>query len=182
MVDTVRTLSALLTQLFQDGQDQGITAQDMRDMILSMRPPFGGQYMEDNATGTALTLQDTWYKVAGTTSPAETGWNVDNTTSSNRLVYTGAAPRHFHIVSNLSVLCSSSNQVLEFTWFKNGSKLPGLASLKIGTGSDIRAVSVHSDAMLSQNDYVELYARNRSSAGTTLTVEDFYGFISGMIA
>ncbi len=38
MVDTVRTRTALLEQLFQDGQAiNSITAQDMRDLIISLR-------------------------------------------------------------------------------------------------------------------------------------------------
>jgi hypothetical protein len=40
MVDTVRTTTELLTTLFQDGQSNGaITAQDMRDLVVSVKDP-----------------------------------------------------------------------------------------------------------------------------------------------
>lgn len=41
MVDTARTQSVLLTQLFQDAQPNGaITAQDIRDFIVSINTLF----------------------------------------------------------------------------------------------------------------------------------------------
>lgn len=43
MVDTIRTQTELLTTLFQDGQpDRSITAQDIRDLIVSLRANEGG--------------------------------------------------------------------------------------------------------------------------------------------
>lgn len=52
MADTVRTQDELLTQLFQDGQPDGsISAQDMRDLIVSM-PAIMGHGWEFHLDGT----------------------------------------------------------------------------------------------------------------------------------
>lgn len=55
MPDIQRSKSELLTSLFQDGQLGGISAQDMRDLIISLMPPT------KNITTTAYTalLTDT---------------------------------------------------------------------------------------------------------------------------
>jgi len=55
MTDTVRTQTALLTTLFQDGQAPGsISAQDMRDLIVSLRNNQGGGWsMHTDSTYTA---------------------------------------------------------------------------------------------------------------------------------
>jgi hypothetical protein len=52
MVDTVRTVTSLLTTLFQDGQASGsITPQDLRDMIVSLAS-FIGHVRVVTAAGT----------------------------------------------------------------------------------------------------------------------------------
>ena len=47
MADSQRTLTDLLTNLFQDGQADGaISEQDMRDLIVSIgQPPRGGMFI-----------------------------------------------------------------------------------------------------------------------------------------
>ena len=50
---------------------------------------------------------------------------------------------------------------------------------KVGTGSDLGAGSVHADAMLNQNDYVELKVANTTSI-TNITLQNVYCFVMGM--
>ena len=58
MVDTVRTRSDLLTALFQDGQSaNSITAQDMRDLIVSLSNRGGwADYNDSTTTGTPISI------------------------------------------------------------------------------------------------------------------------------
>ena len=141
----------------------------------------GGQGMQANATTTTLTTQNLWYKVAGTTSATNTGIRVDNTTTSNKLIYKGTTTTHFHVVSNHDFTCSANNQLLEFELRKNGTvSAPVPVGRKVSTGTDQGAMSVHTDTMLDTDDYIELWARNTTSSGTTITVVNMYLFIMGM--
>ena len=67
MPDTQRSKADILANLFQDGQTAGITAQDMRDLIVSLTPDFAGL---DFATPAATTISvaGTYVKAAGTTT------------------------------------------------------------------------------------------------------------------
>ena len=184
MADTKRTAADLLTNLFQDGQAPGsITPQDMRDLIESMKAPCGGQYYESNATVTTLTAQNTWYKVAGTTSAGATSVDMDVATTSNKLIYTGTPDRHFRLESNFSFICSGNNQEIQFAWKYNGATmLPAIVSRFVATGADVGSTACHADKVMSTNDYVELFARNVTGASTTITVKYLYLFGMGFFS
>lgn len=172
MADTHRTLTALLTTIFQDGQANGsISAQDERDLLVSLAPQFAAFQMEDNATGTSLTLQNSWYKVAGTTASLITARGI-SLPESNRFTYDEAPNRTALLSASFSMTCSVSNQTIELAWAKNGSPVLGKIARKIGTGGDVGAAGIVSAILMAQNDYAELFARNITSAGTTLTITD----------
>lgn len=179
MVDTSRTEAELLTNLFQSGQTQGISSQDMRDLIVSLAPPHGGASMAGNTTETSIGTADTFELIAGTFVASGHPHDILEGTN-GRLTYEGSSDRHFHIVSNLDMTSSSGNQILSFQWFKNGSIAVGPpVERKTGTGSDIGAISLHADAVLSTDDYLELKTTNKSSA-TAITVKNIYIFCMGM--
>ena len=101
MVDTPQTSNNLLTTVFQDGQADGsITANDIRDLIVSLKASHGTVKLISNATVTTITVSGTYYPVTGTFvaggSPSDITEGTDG-----KLTYTGASDRHFHIVSNL---------------------------------------------------------------------------------
>ena len=62
MADTKRTSTDLLTNLFQDGQTAGISAQDLRDLIVSL----DSSYIAVSATYTILTTDSTVDCTSGT--------------------------------------------------------------------------------------------------------------------
>ena len=69
MTDTVQTTAALLSGVFQDGQAaNAITANDVRDLIVSLRPSFGECSMQGNSTETVISGAGTYVKIAGTTA------------------------------------------------------------------------------------------------------------------
>lgn len=156
--------------------------EDLRVIAPHASRPHGSSTMEGNAVATTLTVASTWYKVAGVTTPASHVTKVDAAAVSNRLLYEGSATQHFHIVSNASFTCSSNNQIIEFVWRVNGAtNLPAKIARKVSTGADVGAMSLHADASLATNDYAELFVRNITSAGTTVTVQDYYALILGML-
>lgn len=180
MVDTKRTSSDLLTNIFQDGQADGaISANDVRDLIVSMLSPYGGGYMEGNATATTINTIDTFEDVAGTIT-ANSALREVTCSAGGVLTYTGTPVRHFHVVTNLSMTAASNNQVIKFAWFKNGTtKLPAELHRKVGTGTDVGAASIHTDAMLSTGDTLQLKVTNGTSTAS-ITVTHLYAFIMGM--
>jgi len=181
MADTRRSLSALQA-LLADNQSGDISPQDVRDFVVSCGFPYGAYYLT-SPTATAITGANAWIKAAGTT----TSTNIKEfTATDNRLTYAGAAPVHIHCVSSVSFTCESNNQVVHLRVVKNGDETltDSVASnlqRKVGTGTDVGAVAVHSDTMMSSGDYIELWVMNETS-GADVTVQNLYTFAMGMLA
>lgn len=131
----------------------------------------GGCGMSGNSTATTISVVGTYYKVAGVT--------IDNssanfTHANNKLTYTGTVAKFFRVsVSPLSMISASNNVIVAFLIAKNGTTVGYPMTRKIGTGSDVGAGSLSFDVELAENDFVELYVTNETSA-TTVTVEDMY--------
>jgi len=180
MVDTQRTAAELLA-LFADNQTAGaISANDVRDFIASVTLPYGGGYMEGNATATTINTIDVFEDVAGTIT-ANSSLRDITCSAGGVLTYTGAPVRHFHVVTNLSMTAASNNQVIKFAWYKNGTtKLPAELHRKVGTGTDVGAASIHTDAMLSTGDTLQLKVANGTSTAN-VSIEYLYAFIMGML-
>lgn len=169
MADTERTLTDLLTNLFQDGQsDNSITANDIRDLIVSLAPAYGSMYVS-SAAETTISGVDTPTKAAGTTTA---GVKLrDFTHANNRLTYTGVPTRAFIISLSATITSASSNQSLAFHIAKTGSvAVASLQRRKIATGSDEGSVSVMVELELATNDYVEFFVENKTGSGN-ITVE-----------
>lgn len=180
MADTARTLSVLLNSLFADGQSVGaITPQDMRDLIVSLTPPYGGCYITSSAP-TAISTPGTYVKAAGTTAVT----NVRDVTmpTDNRLTYTGSVDSHFHMVLSVSATTAGSNDNLGFAIAKNGVVLDHTKLTRfVSTGSDRGALAAHGDVMMSTNDYLEAFVTNLD-ASASVTLNQCYLFCMGMIA
>ena len=56
MTETLRTREQLLTQLFPDGQQQGITSEKVRDLIVSLSAVGAGEATSGAQTGTPVGL------------------------------------------------------------------------------------------------------------------------------
>jgi len=140
--------------------------------------PHANAYYEDNVTATVIVAIDAFVKPAGSwLSSSSEEFTVDAT---GKLTYTGTIEKHFHIVSNFDMTTASNSQIIAFRWFKNGTTpLPAQVKRKVGTGSDLGAASVHADAMLNENDYVELKVANATSI-SNITLQNVYCFVMGM--
>jgi hypothetical protein len=189
MVDTVRTQSDLLTALFQDGQAAGaISEQDMRDLIVSLTPDMAGYYWSSTSQ-TNVTSAGTYLKAAGTTAGTTTPTsNLSYDSVSNRIKYTGAPGRHFHIVAQASIgLSAGTNQDIGigvYHWddsASSGALLPGSEAHNTQAGTDDAQVTTHADVVMDTNDYIELWITNHTSAANDPTVDFGYVFAMGMI-
>jgi hypothetical protein len=171
MADTLRTESYLLASLFQDGQAaNAITAQDMRDLVVSMRPGFGECAMQGNATATTISVPGTYYKVAGTTALSGNEYLVDDASgTSNRLRYTGVPQRLVPFSAAFSFTPASNNQEIAFkVWLYDSSGASGayIADSLIrhhSTGS-VDAASIQGHAVMETNDYIEIHVANLTGA------------------
>lgn len=179
MADTIRTENDLLTNLFQDGQAaNAITEQDVRDLIVSMRPGFGECAMQANATATTISASGTYYKVAGTTALSGDEYLFDSGSASNRLRYTGAPEKNVMFYAHLSVQSASNNQDVSFkAYLYDDSAATGavlndtLVTQFIASTSDTEAVTLIGHANMATNDYIEVHIANETGTAN-LTVVD----------
>lgn len=181
MVNTVRSLSTLLTAIFQDGQgDNSMNAQDLRDLIVSLVSPHGGSTMEANAVATTIVAAGTYETVAGVFVAIPDAHDI-TVSASGVITFTGASPRHFHIVSNFDMLAGGNNKVVSAQWFKNGTTALSVpVKRKVSTGTDVGAVSVHADTVLSNGDTIQLKIANDTDT-VSVTLQDAYVFAMGFL-
>ena len=181
MVDTVRTTASLLSAVFQDGQAaNAITANDVRDLIVSLRPSFGECSMQGNATETVIASASSYVKIAGTTALSGNELLFDNnSTNTGRLRYIGAPNRVVTFSASLSCTAASNNQVISFkAWLYDDSGTSGallaptLVTRKITASGELGAVSLQGSALMSNNDYIEIHGTNETSTAN-LTIADY---------
>ena len=82
MADTSRSLSDILT-LMADNTTGAISAQDLRDLIVSLSPAFGGLYISSSAETSIATI-DTWTLAAGTSTETSSS-SAFTVSAANRL-------------------------------------------------------------------------------------------------
>lgn len=137
----------------------------------------GQLFMNGNAIATSVAATDTFYKVAGTTTPS-----VDNKKyahTNNRLTNQAIISRRYLIQCTLS-FNAGNNNVCEFGFFD--SKLGAIRTpsrIKSTANASGRAESIHMACIVehSINDFIEIHAANTSSA-VDITVTDMNFIIS----
>jgi hypothetical protein len=181
MVDTVRTKADLVSNLFQDGQAaNAITANDIRDLIVSLQPSFGECSMQGNSTGTTISGAGTYVKIGGTTALSGNELLFDNnSTNTGRLRYIGAPNKLVTFSASVSLSAASNNQIVSLKgWHYDTSGSSGslidesLVTRKISASGELGAVVVQGSAVLSVNDYLEIHVTNETSTAA-VTVDDF---------
>jgi hypothetical protein len=126
-------------------------------------------YMQGNATATTVSATNTFYKIAGTTSP---GQFVEKfTLTNNRATYAGALVGFFKITAIIT-LTSGSNNVIAGRVAFNGTTLNSSQSKATANGSGRAENMVVSDIVqLQTTNYIEIFLSN-NSATNNITVED----------
>ena len=179
MADTQRTQSDLLTALFQDGQGAGsISANDIRDLIVSLSPSYGGLYVS-TPTATSIGVAGTFVKVAGTTtSTALRGFTMPQ---NNRLTYTGTPTIDVLVIGSVTMITAGTSDDIAFRLAENGTTDATTQQVRqIGTGSDQGSVSVQGNFTLATNDYIEMWCTNEDDT-QTVTANHMHIFAMGII-
>lgn len=122
----------------------------------------GNIYITASAA-TAIISSGQFYKVNGTTGIFN-NFRVDDNGASNRLRYIGTKTRTFSFFATMSV-SSSNSPLLAFYIVKNAATYypSSKAVVKIGSGSDVVAVTMTGTITLSNNDYVEIWVINETN-------------------
>ena len=162
MADTKRSLATVLA-LLADNTTGDISAQDMRDAVLSLSPDYGDMYMTpENSTETTITDTTNFFVIGGTFI-FKSGLDWDMNTN-GQLRYTGAAARAVTVTASCTFTAASNNQTLEFALAKNGVVVPGTyVDKRVGTGTDVRSLAIVGLETVTTNDYVSILARNQTS-------------------
>lgn len=184
MADTERTLAELLNTLFRDGQTRGISAQDVRDLVVSLTPPRGSLYVADgDQAETVISDVNTWTEVAGVTTagPSETARQVDMP-ADGHLRYTGPVVRDFEVTALATVIAASNNVDLEFALAVNGVVQEHTeVNQRFGQQNENEMVTVSGLLQLEQDDVVQLMAQNVTDA-SNLTAQTMalraFGFLT----
>lgn len=130
----------------------------------------GQLYMQGNATATTVAVQNTFYKVAGTTTAG-----ADNSKflhSNNRLTCDAVVSRTYLIQANLS-FTSTANNVCEFGFYDSQlATVRTPSKTKSTANSSGRAENVSFACVLTMavNNYIEVHCTN-TSAANNITVE-----------
>ena len=134
-----------------------------------------GNMWWSTAVETVVSVADTPVKALGTTTfRADVAQDFDMP-ANNRLRYLGRQVSHFLVTVALSMTSASNIQTLGLYLAKNDTVIPSTEiKRKVGTGSDIGAVSVVTLIEMGQNDYVELWVANELTTGNvTIELADF---------
>lgn len=185
MADTERTLTELLDTLYKDGQSRGISAQDHRDLIVSLMNPRGGLYVADGDDAqTSISAVDTYTRVAGTTTFDPSSVVRDfSMPGDNQLQYDGSIKRPIYVEARLSVRAASNNTDFEFALGLNGTPIVGRSEqeLAFGNANELKLVAISSMVEMTNGDEVGVFVANRTDA-TDLTAESLVvnaiGFLS----
>ncbi len=161
---TSRTAAALFT-LLADNTAGGIGADDIRDMLESLRDGHA-EMSVTTAADTTPDDTDNYKDLAGTYELVSGAHNWDMNTN-GQIRYTGTPDRHAHVSAALSITSGANNQIFHFRIAKNGTSSAHTEIVrKLGTGAAIGALALNELASISTNDYFTVQVRNESSTGT----------------
>lgn len=135
----------------------------------------GQLYMQGNVTATTISVQNTFYKVAGTTTASSD--NSKFTHANNKLTCNAVISRKYLIQCTLS-FSSGNNNVCEFGFYD--SQLAAVRTpsrTKSTANASGRAESVTFNCVLNMkaNDFLEIHCTNTS--GTTAITVDQMNFV-----
>jgi hypothetical protein len=153
------------------------------ELDLSNRFPYGGLYFTTPALST-ISVQSTYVKAAGATTA--TNLLLFDMPVNNRLRYIGTTMRHFHIVLQTTLeFASGTNQIAGLQLWKyddsaaSGALIAHSEAQAIVPSTDLMQLTSHADAMLDENDYIEMHIANHSNTNN-MTVNLGYMFLVGM--
>jgi hypothetical protein len=175
MSQTVRSLSAVLANL-PDNTTQLISAEDIRDGIITVAPDYGTIYVVATAP-TVITNTTAFFDVEGTYALAASSGQWDMNTN-GQLRYVGEASRVALLNGTASFTTASNSQVISFVISKNGTPiLSSEVQRKSGNAADVGAVAFFGYATVNQDDYFTVAVKNNTSATNITSVKAKIGAV-----
>lgn len=134
--------------------------------------------MQGNAVATSIPVQNTFVKIAGTTTPGSVVSKFDLSVT-QRAKYIGAlVGQSFQAIYLLS-FTDGPNKTIAFELAKNDVPIADTRiAVDTGGGSSVANVTVGGLVQLDADDYVELWITNESSGSGTATVTDMKALIT----
>jgi hypothetical protein len=140
----------------------------------------GQLYMQANATATTVSVQSTFYKIAGTTTASADNSKFSH--SNNRLTCDAVISRRYLIQANLS-FTAGNNNVCEFGFYDSrlaAVRTPSKTKSTASGAGRAENVSFFCVVTLELNDYIECHCAN-TSAATNITVDQLNFVITEII-
>jgi hypothetical protein len=159
MADTMRSLSALTT-LLADNAAGDISAQDLRDAVISTLPPGYAAAYISASTATDPADNSTWIQVAGTwtLSDNSASWSMG---TNGQFQYDGAADREVNVQVAFSMTAEGNLKQTQFGIAKNGTIItPSIIQRYVSTGADVGAAAVVAHTDISNGEYLTFVGRN----------------------
>jgi len=131
----------------------------------------GQLYMQSNATATTVSVIDTFYKIAGTTSASAD--NAKFSHSNNRLTCDAVINRKYLIQATLS-FTSSANNICEFGFYDSqlaGIRTPSRTKSTANSGGRAESVTLFCIVNMDNGDYIEVHCANKTGANN-ITVDN----------
>ena len=168
MADTMRTIAEIKALLAT--APAGISAQDMRDVVESLRER-GSELYISSSVETVISAVNTPVKMLGTTMLV-TGGDGFSMPVNNRLQWDGDVPVRVAVVCGFSITAAANNKIMVAHLALNGSVIVSSeAPRKIGTGTDIGRANLVGQVVMNTGDYIEGWIENTTDS-TNLTVDN----------
>jgi hypothetical protein len=163
MADTPRTLSTLIAQL-ADNTSGNITAQVVRDMLVSLYPSRGQlQLAPGGAVATTFASSGSYTPVRGTTElDTDVCSSCVSMPASGQLKWEKGSTHILNAQATLEVLPAANNKKYTFTFAKNGIALPDLALPAFYGNLSGNPVGVYLSGLIpiAEDDIISVVAKN----------------------
>lgn len=162
MSDTIRTRAQLQSLLADNAPNKEITAQRIRDFLVSVLGVYGGIYVNDNATGQGTTTTPAPITAFDQNSPAA---GVTPDSANDKLTIDADADGDYLIICQLS-FSGTNNASFEFEFYLNGSPTGYKMDRKLGSGGDVGSGTMFGLASIAAADEIEVYVAAVSGTPT----------------
>jgi hypothetical protein len=146
--------------------------------------PMGEIYVNNNATTTVITTQDTYTKVMASTTEGHVVSGEFQQSADGRLQYIGKSTKDFHCGITLSATMGVAAQEMSFALYKNGTLnanneytdgtelVAGNVPMTLNNANSTYSNAIHAMTQLSQNDYVELAVKNETGTTNVVVIKE----------
>jgi hypothetical protein len=168
MADTQRSIAEVLALLATNSKGL-ISAQDLRDTVVTLQPSLGNSYLSGEVE-TNLTVEGTYVKLAGNTD--EGYLKRFSSLGHLDLIYSGAAVCQAHVIASFAISGETDMQ-LGFQLALNDTLLPATYQVVMIPGADkYVAVTLVGSVELSTNDQITVWGACLNGTGN-ITCKSF---------